>query len=92
LTFHAIVNTLSGNPVLDLMCGSLFDIQYTRGPDEVWLDESGEVLRAHERIASAIIEGDAELAENRMRRHIQAQISLARQTEPGRMTRLIDWM
>lgn len=91
-TFHAIVNSLSGNPVLDLMCGSLLDIQYTRGPDELWLDEGGEVLRAHERIASAIIEGNAELSEQRMRRHIQAQISLARQSQPGTMTRLIDWL
>jgi DNA-binding FadR family transcriptional regulator len=73
------------------MCRSLLDIQYTRGPDHVSQNEAGESLRAHERIAQAIMDGEPEIAERRMRRHLEAQIAQARENRPEMLDRLIDW-
>ena len=47
--------------------------------------------RAHQRIAQAILDGDADTAEQRMRRHVQAQITNVRQTRPEMLDELIDW-
>jgi DNA-binding GntR family transcriptional regulator len=49
------------------------------------------VSRAHQRIAQAILDGDADVAEQRMRRHVQAQITNVRQTRPELLDELIDW-
>jgi GntR family transcriptional repressor for pyruvate dehydrogenase complex len=89
--FHVIVNGLSGNPVLDLLCRSLLDIHASRTQTQFPASERGDVRRAHERIAQAIIDGNADLAEERMRRHVQSQITHVRQNLPEMLDELIDW-
>jgi GntR family transcriptional regulator, transcriptional repressor for pyruvate dehydrogenase complex len=89
--FHVIVNGLSGNLVLDLLCRSLLDIHAERTQTEFPVSERGDVRRAHERIAQAILDGEPDLAEERMRRHVQGQITHVRQNRPEMLEELIDW-
>ncbi len=89
--FHVIVNGLSGNKVLDLLGRALLDIHASRTQTEFPVSGRGDVSRAHQRIAQAILDGDAEVAEQRMRRHVQAQITNVRQTRPELLDELIDW-
>jgi DNA-binding FadR family transcriptional regulator len=89
--FHVIVNSLSGNPVLDLVFRALIDIYVERTPSSYPSDDSEGVRRAHGRIAKAIIAGDADLAESRMRRHIENQLTTVRRHQPELMNEPIDW-
>jgi GntR family transcriptional regulator, transcriptional repressor for pyruvate dehydrogenase complex len=89
--FHVIVNGLSGNKVLDMLCRALLDIHAERTQTEFPVSGRGDVSRAHQRIAQAILDGDADAAEQRMRRHVQAQITNVRQTRPEMLDELIDW-
>jgi len=89
--FHTIVNGLSGNKVLDMLCRALLDIHAERTQTEFPVSGRGDVSRAHQRIAQAILDGDADAAEQRMRRHVQAQITNVRQTRPEMLDELIDW-
>src|SRR5262249_3227688 len=89
--FHVVVNGLSGNPVLDLLCRSLLDIHAERTQRQFPVSERGDVRRAHERIAQAILDGDATAAEERMRRHVMGQIAHVRETVPEMLEELIDW-
>jgi DNA-binding FadR family transcriptional regulator len=89
--FHVVVNGLSGNPVLDLLCRSLLDIHAERTQTQFPVSERGDVRRAHERIAQAILDGDGDTAEERMRRHVQSQITHVKQTRPEMLDELIDW-
>jgi DNA-binding FadR family transcriptional regulator len=74
---HDAVATTAGNRVFVLFV----DLMATLARGHLTLDErdraglaelSVEVHRAHERIAEAIITGDAALAEKRMARHVRA--------------------
>jgi GntR family transcriptional regulator, transcriptional repressor for pyruvate dehydrogenase complex len=89
--FHVIVNGLSGNKVLDMLGRALLDIHAERIQTEFPVSGRGDVSRAHQRIAQAILDGDADAAEQRMRRHVQAQITNVRQTRPEMLDELIDW-
>lgn len=89
--FHVMVNGLSGNPVLDLMSQALIQIYVERTPLQFPADQSEEVRRVHHRIAKAIIAGDSDLAESRMRRHIESQVTRARRSQPELLDELIDW-
>jgi GntR family transcriptional regulator, transcriptional repressor for pyruvate dehydrogenase complex len=89
--FHVIVNGLSGNLVLDLLCRSLLDIHAERTQTEFPVSERGDVRKAHERIAQAILDGEPDVAEERMRRHVQGQITHVQQNRPEMLEELIDW-
>jgi DNA-binding FadR family transcriptional regulator len=89
--FHVIVNGLSGNPILDLVFSALIDIYVERTPSSYPSDDSEGVRRAHGRIAKAIIGGDPDLAESRMRRHIESQVTNVRRHQPELMSEPIDW-
>ena len=89
--FHVMVNGLSGNPVLDLISQALIQIYVERTPLQFPADQSEEVRRVHHRIAKAIIAGDSDLAESRMRRHIESQVTRARRSQPELLDELIDW-
>ena len=89
--FHVTVNGLSGNPVLDLMSRALIHIYVERTPVQFPQDQSEEVRRVHHRIAKAIIAGNPDLAESRMRRHIETQVTKARRSQPELLDDLIDW-
>jgi GntR family transcriptional regulator, transcriptional repressor for pyruvate dehydrogenase complex len=89
--FHVIVNGLSGNPILDLVFRALIDIYVERTPSSYPADDSDGVRRAHARIAKAIIAGDADLADSRMRRHIESQLTNVRRNHAELMSQPIDW-
>lgn len=89
--FHVIVNRLSGNPVLDLVFSALIEIYTVRTPSSYPSNDSAGVHRAHNRIAKAIIAGDADLAESRMRRHIESQLTNVRRHQPDLLAEMIDW-
>ena len=77
--------------MLDLIGRALLDIHAERLQTEFPVSGRGDVSRAHQRIAEAILDGDADTAEQRMRRHVQAQITNVRQTRPELLDELIDW-
>jgi len=89
--FHVIVNGLSGNPVLDLVSRALIQIYAERTPFHFPASQSEEVRRVHHRIAKAIIAGDPDLAESRMRRHIASQMTRVTRSRPELLDDLIDW-
>jgi len=89
--FHVIVNGLSGNPVLDLVSRALIQIYAERTPFQFPASQSEEVRRVHHRIAKAIIAGDPDLAESRMRRHIASQMTRVTRSRPELLDDLIDW-
>jgi GntR family transcriptional regulator, transcriptional repressor for pyruvate dehydrogenase complex len=89
--FHVIVSGLSGNPVLDLMSQALIQIYVERTPFQFPADQSEEVRRVHHRIAKAIVAGDSDLAESRMRRHIESQVTRVKRSRPELLDELIDW-
>jgi GntR family transcriptional regulator, transcriptional repressor for pyruvate dehydrogenase complex len=89
--FHLIVNGLSGNPILDLVCRALMDVYLERTPSSYPTAESEDVRRTHRLIVKAIIAGDADLAERRMRRHIENQVTKLKRFQPELLQELIDW-
>jgi GntR family transcriptional regulator, transcriptional repressor for pyruvate dehydrogenase complex len=89
--FHVLVNSLSGNPVLDLVCRALIEIYAERTPSSYPSNDSGQNRRAHGRIAKAIIDGDADLAERRMRSHIKSQLTNVKRYQPALIDEPIDW-
>jgi DNA-binding FadR family transcriptional regulator len=90
-SFHRVVNGLSGNPVLDLVCGALMDVYLERVPASYPTAESDDVRRAHRLIVKAIIAGDGDLAESRMRRHIERQVTMLKRLQPELLQEPIDW-
>lgn len=74
--FHAVLATISGNRVLELLASVLVELSRGRGPIEV-PDEAvstAEVIRAHRSIVDAVATHDADLARDRMKRHLDAVI------------------
>lgn len=89
--FHSMVGGLTGNPVLDLVGSSLNDIHADRVRPIFPVGSRSGVLRAHKKIAEAIISGDADQAEHLSRRHIQELIKRLKELNPNMLDELIDW-
>jgi len=90
--FHRGVASMSGNPVLNLLCVSLEDI--FRDQVNGFLspnDERRHVLEVHSAIAAAIAEGDADAAERLMREHMQEYADWVTQRHPQLMEQVISW-
>ena len=79
---HTVVAGLSGNRVLELVALVLIRLcrihQIDRLPTSRRKEIRQEVHRTHERIADAMTSGDADLARNRMRRHLEAVATFMR--------------
>lgn len=79
---HAAVAGAAGNRVLELVALVLIRIsrlyQVERLAPKALKLINAEVLRAHEKIASAVESGDRDLAAHRMRRHLDALASFMR--------------
>jgi len=90
-SFHVLVNGLSGNPVLDLVCRALIEIYAERTPTSYPSSDGAHVRRAHGLIAKAIINGDPDLAERRMHSHIKSQLTNVKRHQPALMDEPIDW-
>jgi DNA-binding FadR family transcriptional regulator len=70
--FHVLVAELSGNKLLHIVLAALHDVLEIHVESEsLTPDDVRQTGRAHERIAKAIVDGDAERAEASMRRHLQ---------------------
>ncbi|HEY1517965.1 MAG TPA: FadR/GntR family transcriptional regulator [Solirubrobacteraceae bacterium] len=70
--FHVLVAELSGNKLLHIVLAALHDVLEIHVESESLTPEDvRQTGRAHERIARAIVDGDAERAEAAMRRHLQ---------------------
>jgi DNA-binding FadR family transcriptional regulator len=89
--FHVLVNGMSGNPVIDLVCRALIEIYVERTPSSYPAGDSEQVHRTHARIAKAILNGDADLAEQRMRSHIKSQLTNVKRHQPALLDEPINW-
>ena len=91
-SFHGIIAGLSGNRVLDFFGGALKHIYYER----VWEALTGQarrpqVLGAHEAVTTAIVAGDADLAEQLMAEHMNEINDQLAEHLPRVADELIDW-
>ena len=74
LDFHYVIIKASGNPLLfNILCGDFYPLlRMFRRQHKNVQGRGARALEEHRRILSAIDDGDAELAEILMRRHIAA--------------------
>jgi GntR family transcriptional regulator, transcriptional repressor for pyruvate dehydrogenase complex len=70
--FHSLIASLAGNKVLELISGSFEEIYSLYAVNTLSPTEKRNVVRAHEKIAKAVILGDADAAERHMRTHLAA--------------------
>jgi len=89
--FHGLINSISGNPVLDLIGSSLNDIHTDRVKPIFPVGGRASVIRTHKKIADAIDAGDGEEAERLSRRHVQDLIKRIKDSDPTMLDELIDW-
>lgn len=72
---HAVIASVSGNRVLELLTRVLVRLTRTRTATPAGAKDplpTGEVTRVHQRIVEALLSGDADLARHRMRKHLDA--------------------
>ena len=73
LDFHFLLAELSGNPAMRLFIEIVSTTQTRQSPRAQSIEEfASEVHRTHSRIADAVLAGDADTAERRMRRHLES--------------------
>lgn len=90
--FHELIVSISGNSVLDLIGRVIRQMYHDRMKATIFPDEARRgVLRQHIEIAQAILDGDAELAQRRMRGHMDDFSLYVAAENPGMMTELITW-
>jgi DNA-binding FadR family transcriptional regulator len=71
--FHLLIADLTGNPAMSLFVQMISRVLGERAPRSKSLDRvAEEVHHAHERIADAVVAGDADAAERRMSRHLDS--------------------
>jgi DNA-binding FadR family transcriptional regulator len=89
--FHAVVASLSGNPVLDVLVASLQQIIITRWRDLVLTDERRrDIVDDHAEIARAILDGDGARAEQLMSDHL-TRSTAATVIRGGSDDVVVDW-
>jgi DNA-binding FadR family transcriptional regulator len=71
-TTHMVLAELSGNPAMVLFVEALAQLSRTGRGRTATPEAAADVRRAHDRIAEAVIAGDASLARFRMRAHLSA--------------------
>jgi GntR family transcriptional repressor for pyruvate dehydrogenase complex len=90
--FHRLVAAMSGNPVMSLFGQSLNDIVRDRvSPPLFPKSRRPAVLNVHCDIARAVIDGDADRAEELMRDHMAEYAAYVRRRHPGLMREVVDW-
>jgi DNA-binding FadR family transcriptional regulator len=91
-SFHVVLGSISGNPVLNLFGRALKDVydqQVRAGMMPV--DERGRVRAAHAEITTAILEGRAEDAERLTRDHALHYGDFHRRHHPGLLDQRVAW-
>jgi DNA-binding FadR family transcriptional regulator len=90
--FHKTLASMSGNPVLNLMCMSLEDIFQDQVSGLLFpKSKRRRVLEVHQDIATAISEGRADDAETLMRQHMQEYAEYVRKRRGPLMDEVVDW-
>lgn len=83
--FHLLLAELTGNPALRLFIQIVTQVTGVQSPRSSSLEETAsEVHRAHSRIAEAVLAGDADAAERRMRRHLETVLGYLVEPAPKR--------
>jgi DNA-binding FadR family transcriptional regulator len=92
LEFHAMLMSMTGNPVITLLVRSLQDLRVdhaTGAGDATHME--GDFLHVHDMIARAIIEGRSAQAEQLMREHIQDFIQYELDNDPAHLDQTVSW-
>lgn len=89
--FHAKVLSMSGNGLLNIFARAMKDIFTERASAVYVASKRSRVKRAHAEIAEAIIDGDAEVAEQLMREHMTEYAKTVNKREPQLMNEVVDW-
>lgn len=91
--FHALLSSLSGNRVLDLQGGALRALYEDRveGGMTFPAEMRNDILRDHQRIANAVISGNANRAEKLMRTHMEQYLFHAAERNPGVLDEVVGW-
>ncbi|MBK1787341.1 FadR/GntR family transcriptional regulator [Prauserella cavernicola] len=89
--FHAKVMSMAGNGLIDLFARALKDIFTERASSVYVARRRGHVRRTHAEIADAIIDGDADVAEELMRAHMEEYVRTVGRREPQLMGEIVDW-
>lgn len=90
--FHAIVASMSGNPILNLFSASLEEIFRDQVSGMLSPREDRQhVLEVHAAIADAIADGKADESERLMREHMQEYADWVHQRNPRVVDEVINW-
>ncbi|MEQ3549522.1 FCD domain-containing protein [Pseudonocardia nematodicida] len=89
--FHATVLSMSGNGLIDLFARAMKEIFTERASAVYVARRRGHVRRTHSDIADAIIAGDADVAEDLMRAHMEEYARTVARREPQLMEEIVDW-
>lgn len=89
--FHSIVASMTGNVVLDLLGRSLIEVLTARVRSVFPAETKETTLRTHERIANAIMAGNADEAERLTRKHVTAIADTTRKSLPSIYNEAVDW-
>ena len=85
--FHLLLADLTGNPAMRVFVQIVAQVTGALSPRSESLEETAvEVHRTHQRIAEAILDGDADAAERRMRRHLETVAATSRPTSSAHET------
>ncbi len=90
LEFHAMLMSMSGNPVLTLIVRSLQDLRVDQMTGD-GVHPEGDIEQVHAEIAQAIIDGRREDTERLMREHMQDFIEYEARNDPGYLEQTVSW-
>jgi len=91
--FHAAIASISGNRVLGIIRGAIQTSYAYRLKDLKYpIEAREEAHRFHEKVAEAILKGNAAKAERLMAQHMEAVTAYAKSRYPGLMNEVIDWL
>jgi DNA-binding FadR family transcriptional regulator len=91
-SFHWQVGSMSGNRILNLIAHALEEIFHDRVKGMLFPPEKrGDVVNAHDEIAQAIAAGNADRAEEAMRRHMLDYVHYVEQRYPALVDEVIEW-
>lgn len=91
--FHSTLAAVCGNPVLGILVRSLREIVVIRLGSAMFSenDERSGIVHAHEAVAQAVLDGDAEAAHQAMKRHLDEFSLRANDRHSGLLAEKIDW-
>ena len=90
LEFHAMLMSMSGNPVLTMIVRSLQDLRVDHMTRD-GVHPEGDIEFVHRAIAEAIIEGRREDTESLMSEHMQDFIEYEARNDPDYLEQTISW-